>query len=185
MSFVDLRFGDFRAVLSTLETGSVDAIVTDPPYRQLFPEELLSVCSCIIVFCDPLYPALKQPDEVLFWIKPASTKNYSKHCGRFVEMIQVRRGDAFTQLHWSQMTGVYDDRLIMPPTHPHEKPVSLIERLLRIYTLPGHLVFDPFMGSCSTGLACMRTRRRFVGSEIDPMYYTIAEERVLKEQGTI
>ena len=46
---------------------------------------------------------------------------------------------------------------------------------------PGHTILDPFMGSGTTGVACMRTGRNFIGIEIDPDYYAIAVERIRKE----
>jgi site-specific DNA-methyltransferase (adenine-specific) len=118
-------------------------------------------------------------DEYLFWMKTPSTKNYTKACGRFVEMILVKRyGKTFNRLHWSQMTGVYDDRLIYPPVHPFQKPVSLMERLVRIYTNPGDVVLDPFMGSGTTGVACANTGRGFVGVEIDKEVFDIAQKNI-------
>lgn len=63
--------------------------------------------------------------------------------------------------------------------HPNEKPVALIERLLR--KCPPGVVFDPFMGSATTGVACIREGRRFIGVELDPEYFDIACERIEME----
>ena len=82
-------------------------------------------------------------------------------------MILILRGGAFNVLHWSQMTGVYDDRLIHQPVHPFEKPLSLIERLVRIYSNPNDTVLDPFMGSGSTIKACINLGRHAIGCERD------------------
>lgn len=159
--------------------GEVDAIITDPPYNiALEAEYFREVCNGnIVVFCAPENQFFKA-DEYAWWIKTPSTKNYTKHLGRFVEVILILRGETFNMLHWSQMTGVYDDRHIYPTRHPYEKPLSLIERLVRIYTNPGDLVFDPFMGSGTTGVACVNLRRRFIGAEINGDYYKIAEQRI-------
>lgn len=51
--------------------------------------------------------------------------------------------------------------------HPTQKPLELLEYLIRTYTLPGDLVLDPVMGSGTTGIACMNTGRRFIGIEKD------------------
>ena len=64
--------------------------------------------------------------------------------------------------------------------HPTEKPVALMCELLLDFTQPGDLVFDPFMGSGTTGVACAMTGRQFVGVEINPDYYDVAVERVAK-----
>ena len=82
-------------------------------------------------------------------------------------MILILRRGAFNVLHWSQMTGVYDDRLIYPPVHPFEKPLSLMERLVRIYSNSGDTVFDPFMGSGSTIKASINLGRHAIGCERD------------------
>lgn len=67
-------------------------------------------------------------------------------------------------------------------THPNEKPLDLLVRLVESYAAPGDTVLDPFMGSGTTGVACVRTGRRFIGVEISPEYYRIAERRIAAEQ---
>lgn len=65
--------------------------------------------------------------------------------------------------------------------HPHQKPVWLFERL--IGALPDAVtIFDPFMGSGTTGVACMNLGRRFIGCEIDRKYFDIAVERITNAQ---
>lgn len=62
--------------------------------------------------------------------------------------------------------------------HPTQKPVDLLEYLVKTYTNPGETVLDNCMGAGSTGVACMNTGREFVGIELDPEYYQIAKERI-------
>lgn len=62
--------------------------------------------------------------------------------------------------------------------HPTQKPVSLFEYLIRTYTNPGDTVLDNCMGSGTTGVACVNTGRDFVGMELDPKYFSIAEQRI-------
>lgn len=62
--------------------------------------------------------------------------------------------------------------------HPTQKPVALLEYLVRTYTNEDDLVLDNCMGSGSTGVACVNTRRSFIGIELDPGYFKIAEERI-------
>jgi site-specific DNA-methyltransferase (adenine-specific) len=66
--------------------------------------------------------------------------------------------------------------------HGAEKPVGLLTELMRGISLEGDTVFDPFMGSGTTGVACVQTGRNFVGIEIDPTYYAIAERRIAEAQ---
>ena len=71
-------------------------------------------------------------------------------------------------------------RASMGRTHPNEKPVSLMGHLIE--KLPEDcLVLDPFMGSGTTGIACIRTGRRFIGIEKDPTHYQTALERIKRE----
>lgn len=159
-----------------------DAIISDPPYdKPCSKEELLAYANGnILVFCAPENQYFK-PDEYAFWYKTPSTKNYIKKLGRFIEMILIlRQGDTFNQLHWSQMTGVYDDRLVEKPEHPYEKPLSLIERLIRIYTAEGNVIFDPFMGSGTVALACWNLGRHYIGCEIDEAKFAIAVRKLVK-----
>lgn len=62
--------------------------------------------------------------------------------------------------------------------HPTQKPVRLIEHLIRIHTNPGELVVDPFMGSGTTAIACQKIDRHFIGFEINKEYYTKSQERL-------
>lgn len=62
--------------------------------------------------------------------------------------------------------------------HPTQKPVPLLEYLIKTYTNEGETVLDNCMGSGSTGVACVNTGRDFIGIELDPDYFRIAEERI-------
>lgn len=62
--------------------------------------------------------------------------------------------------------------------HPTQKPVPLLEYLIKTYSNPGELVLDNCMGSGSTGVACANTGRRFIGIEMDDTYFSKASERI-------
>jgi len=64
--------------------------------------------------------------------------------------------------------------------HPTQKPARLLERLMALVTQENALVLDPFMGSASTGVACINTDRRFIGIELDDNYFAIAKHRIEK-----
>jgi DNA modification methylase len=81
-------------------------------------------------------------------------------------------------LHWSQMTGVYNDRLIHPPVHLFEKALSLMERLVRIYSNPGGTLFDPFMGSGSTIKASINLGRHAIGCGRDDKTFESTRQSV-------
>lgn len=62
--------------------------------------------------------------------------------------------------------------------HPTQKPVDLLEYLIRTYTNENDLVLDFTMGSGSTGVACINTNRKFIGVEINEKYFNIAKDRI-------
>lgn len=63
--------------------------------------------------------------------------------------------------------------------HPTQKPIILISKLINIFTNKNDLVLDPFMGSGTTGIACKKLDRKFIGIEIDKKYFCIAKERII------
>jgi DNA modification methylase len=65
--------------------------------------------------------------------------------------------------------------------HPTQKPVALMEYLIKTYTNENELVLDFTAGSFTTAIACIRTKRRFIGCELDPVYFEKAVERVRTE----
>ncbi len=71
------------------------------------------------------------------------------------------------------------------PLHGTQKPIEIMKRLVEMCTPPGGTVFDPFMGSGTTGVACMQTGRNFIGCEIDVNYFAIAQRRIEDAQAQL
>lgn len=69
--------------------------------------------------------------------------------------------------------------------HPTEKPVPLLEYLIKTYTGEGETVLDNCMGSGSTGVACVNTNRNFIGIELDEHYFQIAKDRINRETAQV
>lgn len=69
--------------------------------------------------------------------------------------------------------------------HPTKKPVELMERFINIHSKKGMTVLDPFMGSGTTGVACKRLEREFIGCELDENYFNIAKERIDNVDGEL
>lgn len=65
--------------------------------------------------------------------------------------------------------------------HPTQKPIALMEHFIQLLSNEGDVVLDPFMGSGSTGVAAVRNHRNFIGVELDPEYYAIAQNRINEE----
>lgn len=62
--------------------------------------------------------------------------------------------------------------------HPTQKPIQLCDWLIKTYSNEGETIFDGFMGSGSTAVACINTGRKFVGCELDPTYFDMAKQRL-------
>ena len=68
--------------------------------------------------------------------------------------------------------------------HPAQKPVLLLEDLIKTFSNEGDLVVDLTMGSGSTGVACVNTNRNFIGIELDEEYYDVATNRIKNHKVT-
>lgn len=186
---VTIYHGDCRDVLPTLP--KVDLVLTDPPYQfsLLVKTELHALFTAVtdgdvIVFCPPENQwEFEGLTRRLFWVKPTSTKNYTRNYGRFVEMISVfKRSDVWnTDLNWANYTGIYSDILETESTHPNQKPASLIARFVRMHTDLHQTIVDPFMGSGTTLRTAKDLNRKAIGIEIEERYCEIAAKRMAQQ----
>ncbi len=67
---------------------------------------------------------------------------------------------------------------IKEPNHPTQKPIKVLEHVIKLASKEGDVVFDPFMGVGSTGVAALNLDRKFIGVEIDEKYFKAAEKRL-------
>lgn len=249
---IDLRHGDCLDIMATIPDGSVDAIITDPPYGT-------TACKwdAVIPF-EPMWAELKRiikPNGaiVLFGSQPFTSMLvmsnvkmfktswiYQKRCasnfaqGKYMPMkehedvlvfgkektvyypiMQERKGGGLQRSKYAYsdasrrnsgefvgtISGEYDkqndagnNELRLPSSiqefnnraagdrgfHPTQKPVALMEYLIKTYTLEGETVLDFTMGSGTTGVACVNTNRKFIGIEKDEKYFKISEDRIQK-----
>ena len=217
---VDLRLGDCLEVMKSIPDGSVDAVVTDPPYFQpaahyvpargdkprkkligdmsvleaffgLFIAEAMRIVSpdgFAYIFCDGqsypiaftgLYPHVKNV-RPLVWDKAVSFNGYTwRHQHELI---------AFGERDLSPRIPTGDGDILRfravkvdARAHPAEKPIDLLVALVS-KTKEGGTVLDPFMGSGTTGVACVQTGRNFIGIEIDPGYFAVAKKRIAEAQ---
>jgi site-specific DNA-methyltransferase (adenine-specific) len=110
--------------------------------------------------------------------KPVTVKNYGKgesaSIGKYNDTSK-----SFTYTHKSPdtiITGCWEANA--GKLHPTQKPVALMEYLIKTYTNEGDLVLDNCMGSGTTGVACKNLNRKFIGIEMDENYMKIATERI-------
>ena len=117
--------------------------------------------------------------ETIIW---AARDARSKHHFAYQEMKAENNGKQMQSL-WS----------IKPPAkaekrfgkHPTQKPLALLDRIVRAASSPGQLVLDPFSGSGTTGVACARLDRRYHGIELDEDYLSVAVKRYFDLEGEV
>ena len=90
--------------------------------------------------------------------------------------------ESFVQEFTNYPTQILDFPNEFKTQHPTQKPVALMEYLIKTYTNENETVLDFTMGSGTTGVACMNTGRKFIGIELDDNYFEIATKRILGEQ---
>lgn len=105
--------------------------------------------------------------------KPYSQKSGkgSSNYGEQVRVITENNGDRYP-------VDIIEFKRDKQKMHPTQKPVALLEYLIKTYTNENDTVLDNCMGSCSTGIACKNTNRNFIGFELDRKYFEIAQERL-------
>ena len=180
-----LYLGDCREILPTL--GKVDAVVTDPPYgigiaanpvRQMHEKsdwdaaapgqevfDLIRAASREQIIWGGNYFGLPPSQGFLVWDKKQPQDFTLSMC----EMAWMSKQQPAKL--WRQSVLSYEK------SHPTQKPVPLIEWCLDF--LPdANTILDPFMGSGTTGVACAKLGRKFIGIEIEPKYFDIACRRI-------
>ena len=240
---MDLRLGDCLEVMKDIPDGSIDAIITDPPYGttackwdsvidfELMWEQLNRIIKpngAIVLFgSEPFSSALRMGNIKNFkydwiWQKTRSTGNLNAkrmplkahevisvfNCKGYyfpqktkapehlidrrktINNSKVKAGGGFNGSKEYINIRTKDDGTRYPTSvqkfknpnnnslHPTQKPVELMEYLIKTYTNENETVLDFTMGSGSTGVAAKNTNRNFIGIEQDQKYFNIAEQRI-------
>jgi len=186
---VTLYLGDCLEVLPTLAAGSVDAVVTDPPYldgdMSAVLDELTRIAKRIVIT-----PGKKEsfnwirrrvPDYEYAWKCSGTKSRGGSACLHILFEPVLAYGFPLVPLG----SDLLDYPLIVDPMangHPWPKPLPLIKKLVAHWAKEGQTILDPFMGSGTTGVACVQTGRKFIGIEIDPGYFEIAKRRIEQAQ---
>jgi len=201
---VTLHLGDCLDVMATLDAGSVDAVITDPPYgigwaghngsdvqwRTMANDDgafdlrpILSMPCLVIAFGANYYPEqLPHRGRWICWDKRIVEKS-DRMLGSPFELAWINKTSGFNRMYRVMHGGIVNaDGHNAKRVHPTQKPVTLIKRLILDYTKPGDTILDPFMGSGTTGVACIKTGRNFIGIERDENYHAIATKRIAEAQ---
>ena len=201
-----LILGDCLEEMKKMSDKSIDLVVTDPPYGMQFrsnyrtikydkiegdnryPVEALQEFNrlarkAVYIFCrwDNLIE-LPKPKSVLAWVKNNWSMGDLKHeHGRMWEAICFYPQEEHEFIE--RIPDVIKCRRTENVYHSTQKPVGIIRRLIE--SNKGEVVFDPFMGSGTTGCACKELNRDFIGIEINEEYYKIAEKRINQTMGSL
>ncbi len=140
---------------------------------------------------------LRSHEDILVFYKKLPTYNPQKTTGhpRKVSSVNHKRNSKVTTNYGEHGLTGYDSTDRYPKSilkfatdkqksslHPTQKPVLLMEYLIKTYTNEGDVVLDNCMGSCTTGAACKNTNRSFIGMEQDEKYFQICQERINSHQ---
>ena len=125
---------------------------------------------------------------ILVWEKPLSIINKNRFSQNLEYIVRVYDyGTALNKLDFNEYYNrVFHDApvAVRKKRHPVEKPVSIIERILLLSSKQGDVIFDPFMGSGTTGVACKLNDRCFIGCEKDGGYFCVARQRISSTRKT-
>lgn len=138
----------------------------------------------VVMFCDWRHAALLEPAGLPLvrlgvWIKPNSAPQLTgDRPATGWESIAFLHRPGKKKWNGGGKRGVWTCNRVNAVHHPTEKPVSLVSEMIRLFTDETDTVLDPFMGSGTTGVACLNTGRRFIGVEQDPGYFAAAERRI-------
>jgi ParB-like chromosome segregation protein Spo0J len=198
---VDIRHGDFREVLADIPDGSVDAIITDPPYPQEY----------IPLFGDlsELAARILAPHGVLVamtgqaWLRQY-LEELDRHLSYRWTAAYIAQG-ARTRMHVAKVGTGWKPLLVYSRKDASERPflvddlfdgassttdgvdkefhhwgqsVAGIAEQVERFTKPGSLVVDPFLGGGTTALACRDLGRQFIGCDLDAAHVATSRERV-------
>lgn len=212
---IDLRCGDCLELMKDIPDGSVDMILTDPPYgmdyqshrrkevyarmegdkslewlSKYFSEcfRMLKDNTAIYCFCswhniDNFKEAFEKYfkiKNVIVWVKNnhGSGDLRAGYAPRHEFILYGNKGRRC--FSGKRMDDVFFFNKTRNQNHPTEKPVDLLETLINNSSDENAIVFDGFMGSGSTGVACINTGRNFIGIELDESYFNIAKNRIEK-----
>lgn len=218
---VDLRLGDCLELLKDIPDGSVDMVLTDPPYgidyqsqwkknkadwmpkikndKRPFTDflplikRILSPSGCVMVFTrwdvqqqfiDGMNESDLRVKNVLIWDKEIHGMGDLKRAFASRYESIIFSSEKRFLFNGKRPQDIIKVRRVLPTElkHPNEKPVELLERLIEKCAKQDGVVLDPFMGSGSTGVACVNTNRQFIGIELDDGYFNIAKKRIKEAQ---
>ncbi len=126
---------------------------------------------------------LREAKKVWFWLHnlliwEKNNKTPNRRYMKNIEYIVFLRKWKAKKINSSDWQVLKHNNIIWNKIHPTQKPVALMEQLIKNSSLEWEIVLDPFMWSWTTGLACKNTNRKFIWIELDKWYFEIAKKRI-------
>jgi hypothetical protein len=201
----ELRTGDFREVLADLADGSVDAVVTDPPYNNdgvplyeplgVLAARVLKAGRLAVVYAGHLQldreMALLQRGGLTYMWHGANVLR-GRHTRIRTRMVfgqhrsvllysagPYRPRGWLNDVAWAEGRGGPEER----PLHPWQQALEPVRHWVRQVSQPGELIVDPFLGSGTTAVAAVMEGRRFLGCDIDPGCVGTTRRRLVELAG--
>ena len=212
MSAYQLYLGDCLEFMRGMDAGSVDAVITDPPFGIDFKYSQHN--DSPDGYGDWIWNVISQAESkctaespIFVWQAMLNVRNFANWfprdwrifaaCKNFVQMRPTAMQYAFDPVlvwwtdgdiygagtnsrdwHIGNTANTLSRKDGDAKGHPCARPLDQVRHMIEQWVRPSGTVFDPFMGSGTTGVACMQLGRNFIGCEIDPAYYAIAERRI-------
>lgn len=183
-----LHLGDCIEFMRTLPDKYFDLCLTDPPYG-MNSHNMRNAVGFMNVDWDSSPASDTQINESI-----RVSQNQIIWGGNYFNLLPSRcfliwdKGETMYGRSWAECEMAWTNfdkvaRIFKTGTreekeHPTQKPLTLMRWCIESYSNIGDTIFDPFMGSGTTGVACMQLGRNFVGYEIDHNYFKIAEKRI-------
>ena len=193
MSDIKLMQGDCLEKMKEIPDKSIDWVITDPPYginiakwdnkiNKKYLDEIFRISKNQIIFGYNYYADILPIIEgYIVWYKQPFLKKQSQ-CELIWTSIKMKPV-VFHYRYAGNCEG-YPNNLKVDyhkkSLHPTQKPYEVMNYLIETYTKENDIILDCFMGSGSTGVACVNTNRDFIGIELDENYFNIAKERIDK-----
>lgn len=128
---------------------------------------------------------LYNPQGLLPYNKPMRSGNKKgKDNTYWRPSLKSSNNEEYIQQWTNYPTTILEFDKVAKAVHPTQKPVALLEYMIRTYTNESEVVLDNCMGSGSTGVACVNTNRNFIGIELDEKYFNIAKDRMQQAKNT-
>lgn len=188
---MELKNQDCWNVMRSLSDKEVDLIITDPPYGitkakwDIIPEgryfdEMFRVSKNQIIFGGNFFDLPRKGGWIVWYKRPFLKRTNPIELiwtsfDMFNVMLDYTYAGNFEGFHGDKLKPNYKKEKVF---FTSEKPVKVIEWLLQNYSKENDLVFDPFMGTGTTGIACKNLNRKFIGCELIEEHFKIAEQRI-------